>query len=79
LAQAGYDSAQANLLAENIRSQLLPLDAKFEEKTEYGDKYRIIGSLTGPNGRNLKVVSFWMIEGATGTTKFLTLYPVKRS
>ena len=77
LAQAGYSAARADLLAQDIRSQLLPLDAVFEETTEYGDKYRIAGTLTGPNGRPLRVVSIWMTETASGLSKFITLYPAK--
>ena len=79
LAQAGYTSEHADQLAEDIRHQLLPLEAEFEESTEYGDKYRIVGALIGPNGRTLPVVSVWMIEAATRTTKFLTLYPAKEA
>jgi len=75
LAQAGYSSAHADQLAEDIRRQLLPREAEFEERTEYGDKYRICGTLTGPNGRVLRVVSIWMTESKTGTTKLITLYP----
>jgi hypothetical protein len=52
-------------------------EAEFIQATEYGDKYRIRGTLIGPNGRRLKVVSFWMTEEATGQTKFLTLRPEK--
>lgn len=79
LAQAGYTSEHVDQLAEDIRRQLLPLEAEFEESTEYGDKYRIVGALIGPNGRTLRVVSVWMIEAATRTTKFLTLYPAKEA
>jgi hypothetical protein len=53
------------------------LDAEFAETTEYGELYRIAGTLTGPNGQTLRVVSIWMIESATNITKFITLYPVK--
>ena len=49
------------------------------ETTEYGDKYQICGELTGPNGRTLRVTTIWMIEGATGLTKFITLYPAKET
>jgi hypothetical protein len=75
LGQAGYTPADADRLADDIRRQLLTLEAEFEETTEYGDKYRIRGSLTGPNGRALRVVSIWMTETASRTTKFITLYP----
>ena len=79
LSQAGYDAADPDRLGDDIRSQLLPLEAEFEEKTEYGEKFQIGGSLTGPNGKILRVVSIWMTESATGTTKFITLYPAKEN
>jgi hypothetical protein len=75
LAQAGYTAADGDPLAQDIRRQLLPLEADFEETTDYGDMYRIRGTLIGPNGRVLRVVSIWMKENTTGTTKFITLYP----
>ncbi len=78
LAQAGYTRQHAHRLADDIRDQLLNLEAEFEGTTEYGDMYRIVGSLIGPNGRALRVKSIWMIESATKKTKFITLYAAKR-
>jgi hypothetical protein len=62
---------------KDIREQLLPLDAQLTEQTEYGPKFRIRGTLTGPNGRALRVVTVWMREEATNQTKFVTLFPDK--
>ena len=76
LEQAGYTAAHAERLIQDLRG-LLAADAEFVQKTEYGDKYQIRGILAGPNGRTLRVVSIWMIERATGKTKFVTLYPDK--
>ena len=76
LAQAGYTAADAARLLQDLHG-LLVVDAEFVQKTEYGDKYQIYGRLAGPNGRTLRVVSIWMIERATGKTKFVTLYPDK--
>jgi len=76
LAQAGYTAAHVEKLLQDLRG-LLAADAEFVQKTEYGDKYQICGTLTGPNGRALRIVSVWMIERATGKTKFVTLYPDK--
>ncbi|HEV2435798.1 MAG TPA: hypothetical protein VG077_07355 [Verrucomicrobiae bacterium] len=76
MALAGYTLAHADRLLEDLRG-LLANEAEFVQSTEYGDKYRICGTLTGPNGRKLRVVSIWMIEEATGRTKFVTLYPDK--
>ena len=77
LALAGYTLEDADRLMQDIREQLLPQEAEFHEETEYGPKYRIRGTLTGPNGRVLQVVAIWMKENATNQTKFVTLFPDK--
>jgi len=77
LALGGYTSNDPAQLSRDVREQLLPLYAELVGSTEYGTKYRITGTLRGPNGRELRVVSYWMSVEATGLTKFLTLYPDK--
>ena len=77
LALAGYTRDNADLLLRDIRQQILPLEACCFEQTEYGPKYRIRGTLTGPNGRALPVVTIWMKDDATNQTKFVTLIPDK--
>jgi len=77
LALAGYTLQNADQLLNDLRAQLLHLDAELFDQTEYGPKYRIRGTLTGPNGRALCVVTIWMKEEATGQTKFVTLLPDK--
>ena len=75
LAIAGYTSEHAALLELDIRAQLLPIPATPAGNNPYGEKFIIRGNLTGPNGRSLRVLSVWMLEKATGLTKFITLYP----
>ncbi len=77
LAGAGYIPETTDRLLADLRTQLLPHEAKFLERGEYGTKYEIRGKLTGPNGRTLRVVSIWMVEHAGGKSKFVTLYPEK--
>lgn len=77
VAKAGYVPETAERLLKDLRTQLLPLEARLLESGEYGTKYEIRGKLTGPNGRTLRVVSIWMIEHAGGRAKFVTLYPDK--
>ena len=76
LSLAGYTLEHADQLLEDLHG-LLEGEAEFIKATEYGDNYRIRGTLKGPNGKQLQVVSVWMIEAATGRTKFVTLYPDK--
>jgi len=77
LALAGYTLEDADQLLNDIREQILPLDAEFHKETEYGSKYLIRGTLTGPNGQVLRIVTIWMKENATNQTKFVTLFPDK--
>src|SRR5947209_855338 len=77
LAQAGYTLDDPQRLERDIREQLLPLETELIGPVEYGTKYRIRGTLRGPNGRELRVVSIWMSVETTGLTKFVTLYPDK--
>jgi hypothetical protein len=74
LALAGYTAGDAGLLEQDIRAQLLPLEAVAAGEDRYGWRYLIRGRLIGPNGRSLSVLSVWMREKATGATKFITLY-----
>jgi len=55
LALAGYTLENADKLLIDLREQLLPLEAELFDETEYGPKFRIRGTLTGPNGRVLRV------------------------
>lgn len=75
LAKAGYTLENSEQLRQDIQNQILSLDASFLESTEYGPKYAIRGSLHGPNGCELRVITIWMTEEATRQTKFITLYP----
>lgn len=78
LALAGYDPSTHDQLLNDLRSQLLCGDATFEEMNEYGHTFSLRGKLTGPNGRSLLVVTIWMKEHLSGTTKFITLYPDRK-
>ena len=75
LAVAGYSIEHATRLESDIRAQLLSIPAEPAGENPYGRKFIIRGNLTGPNGRTLRVLSVWMLEKATGMTKFITLYP----
>ena len=77
LAQAGYTLGNWRKLEEDIRKEILPLEALPTENTKYGQMYEILANLTGPNGKVLAVCTIWMIE-KTGVTKFITLFPNKR-
>lgn len=66
-------------LEQDLREHLLSRDAVLIERTGYGELFEIRGSLVGPNGMVLGVRTVWMRERDSGITKFITLYPDKRS
>lgn len=77
LNSAGYTRDQWQVLEDDLRKQILVLDAYEVEQTKYGTIYEICGNLQGPNGKVLAVVTIWITEIATDQTKFVTLFPDK--
>jgi hypothetical protein len=77
LQQAGYAVENAERLLDDLRSQILPLDAIPLQSNKFGKYYEICGNLKGPNGRVLSVRSIWMTEHLSKRTKFVTLIPEK--
>lgn len=77
LARTGYSSENWQWLLEDIRAQILPIEAELMRKTAYGDLFRIRGTLLGPRGVSLRVITVWMAEYASRETKFITLFPDK--
>jgi len=73
LAKAGYTQSNWHQLEQDLRQQILTLEATPTKKTQFGQKYEIIGFLTGPNGKRLSVKTIWMITETD--TKFVTLLP----
>jgi hypothetical protein len=79
LALAGYTLDNYQELLSDLRTQILPLDARPLERNVFGQFYEIAGPLHGPNGATLHLRTIWMTEHLTGVTKFITLIPGKRS
>ena len=77
LAQVGYTVRNADTLRQDLRRQILSLDAQFLESNQFGQYHEIRGTLTGPNGGTLAVRTIWITEHLSGITKFVTLIPDK--
>lgn len=73
LAQAGYTLDNWQQLAQDLRIQILSLPALPTAATKYGQKYQIIGYLTGINGKKLWIKTIWIVTATE--TKFVTLFP----
>jgi hypothetical protein len=75
LARAGYTPENHERLLADLRKQLLTSEAADLGPFVFGQKYEITGTLTGPNGRTLRVRTIWAKIQATGETRFVTLIP----
>lgn len=60
-----------------LRGQLLELangDAELVEGAEYGQKYRVLGTLEGPRGA-AEVVAVWIVLTGDDVPRLVTVYP----
>ena len=78
LAKAGYSLENWQQLEQDLRTQVLSLDAIPTDETKYGQIFEIKGVVKGPNGETLKVHTIWMREHESKSTKFITMFPQKK-
>jgi hypothetical protein len=78
LLRAGYTRENPLQLLDDLRTQILPLDAVAAGENKFGRYFEARGLLRGPNGVALRVRTIWMTEHLSGSTKFVTLIPDKQ-
>ena len=78
LSRAGYTPENPLQLLDDLRTQVLPLDAVAAGENKFGRYFESRGLLRGPNGVVLRVRAIWMTEHLSGSTKFVTLVPDKQ-
>lgn len=80
LAQAGYTQANPDALEAAIREMIATYDAVLDRHDQYGDFYRVEGTLKGFNERDLLVVTIWIMRtGEEGVYRFVTLKPWRKT
>ena len=78
LASAGYSLANWERLRTDLHELVQRRPISAEESSPYGIKREVRGSIKGPNGRTLDIVTIWITLDATGETRFVTLFPAER-
>ena len=79
LAIAGYTASHWNELATDLRGLIGEKDADLTRSTVCGDMYEVKGSLVGPNGKTLQLITVWIRLKANGETRFVTSVPGKET
>jgi hypothetical protein len=75
LERGGYTPANPQQLMEDIRSQILPLEATPSRSSAFGETFVIAGELHGPSGVPLPVRTVWLKDVLSGQFRFVTLIP----
>ncbi len=70
----GYSTENWEQMEADIRDLIAAAEARPREKTEYGAKYEVRGSMTGPNGRSAEVVTVWIVLTGEDVPRFITAY-----
>jgi hypothetical protein len=78
LVRAGFSTDRPEELEQVLRNQLLPQTAEGGKPSAYGEKYEIVGSLTGPTGR-VMVRSIWIVRQGEHVPRLITLVPEKQT
>lgn len=78
LARAGYTALNPQRLIDDIRHQLLRLEAKPSRSTPFGEAFEIQGVLSGPSGVPVAVRTIWLKESLSGQVRFVTMIPAPR-
>lgn len=75
LARAGYTQANVERIMDDLRRQILPLDATLSRTTPFGETYLIDGAFLGPSGERIFVRTIWLRHALSGSVHFVTLIP----
>jgi hypothetical protein len=75
LARGGYTSENPQRLIEDIRSQILTLDATPARSSQFGETFEILGVLQGPSNVPLSVRTIWLKDPLSGLVRLITLIP----
>lgn len=70
----GYNLNNVAKLIHNIYENIVNFEAIEKADNGYGDRYSILMTLTGENGRTANVQTAWIIDKVTGYPRLLSAY-----
>lgn len=74
-ASLGYSPENWGHLEADLRELASSQEALPSGESQYGRKYEVRGTLTGPSGRSAEVVSIWIVLTGEDFPRFVTVYP----
>jgi hypothetical protein len=71
----GYGQDQWPTLVEDLRAVATQHDAVPGQPSQFGNKYEISATLTGPSGKSARIVTVWMVRYGEHVARFVTAMP----
>ncbi len=71
----GYSAKNWEAFERSLRDLILTQDAEEVEESQYGKKFIVEGTLTGPSGDTMQIVTVWVILKGENVPRFITAYP----
>ena len=70
----GYNQSNVDKLIDNIYRNVNKFDAVKKPDNGYGQRYSVLMSLVGENGKRANVQTAWIIEKETAITRLVSAY-----
>lgn len=71
----GFASERWQDLRDQLHRIALQEEAEVSERTDYGQKYLVRGTIVGKAGRRAKVLTAWIVLYEEEYPRFVTAYP----
>jgi hypothetical protein len=78
LGRLGYTQEDWARLDRDLRDQILSREVDPARPSAYGQKYEILGPLTGPSGATGWVRTIWIVRTGDTSPRLVTLIPEER-
>jgi hypothetical protein len=71
----GYTATNWELLRDDLLALAGQGSCVAGQFSQFGQKYEVSGTLCGPNGRQARFVTVWLLPSATDVPRFITAFP----
>ena len=73
----GFRSDRWQELESALRTHARQHEARPGDRSEYGTKYEVAGSLVGPEGRTAEVLVAWIVRTGENVPRLITAQPAR--
>ena len=70
----GYDLSNYKRLIQDIKRHIKSTPAVAKLKDEHGQRYEVVMKLIGPNGKQAKVLTGWIVDAKNGETRMTIVH-----